>query len=391
MDKKTSRKLLCLAMIFFWASEYCHAPYFTPYLQSLGFGAEAIGVMVGMYGCTQIFARVPVGMFTDAFSCYKSTILFGTVCTTVSSFCLMFSTSMWAIVACRIMAGLAASTWLAFSILYNAYFKDDESVTAMTNANAFNNGGKLLAFFLGIVTATLWGYKVPLLCSFLTGLCAVFCVILLKPLSISHESFSFRHAFDVIRRPIVVVAAIFAIFLNFFMQGTVFSFTSSMAKSIGAGSFLIGVISLSYTLVQVLSAPYVGKKLLKKMKAGHALTLGFVGLTLSCGIVTVAKNPILLVPANIFGGLGSIIINGLLMSLIVQNVEEEKRATAMGFYQAVYGIGMTLGPIVMGRLVDGSGYSTAYGSATILMALAAIFANPAVRRAEKGMEKYRKQ
>src|SRR5574344_1715231 len=170
MDKKTSRRLLCVAMVFFWASEYCHAPYFTPYLESLGFAAQAIGVMVGAYGFTQIFARIPIGIATDAFNCYKATILFGTISTTLSSFFLMFATEMWSIIICRVMAGLAASTWLAFSVLYNAYFKDDESVTAMTNANAFNNGGKLLAFFLGILTATTWGYNVPLLCSFLTGL-----------------------------------------------------------------------------------------------------------------------------------------------------------------------------------------------------------------------------
>ncbi len=237
MDKKTSRRLLCIAMVFFWASEYCHTPYFTPYLESLGFGAQAIGVMVGAYGFTQIFARIPIGIITDAFNCYKYTILFGTISTTLSSFFLMFATDMWSIIICRVMAGLAASTWLAFSVLYNAYFKDDESVTAMTNANAFNNGGKLLAFFLGILTATRWGYKVPLLCSFLTGLVAVFAAALLKPIEIKHESFSLKHVLDVVKTPMIIVAALFAMLPQFYMQGTAFSFTSSKAKLWGASSF----------------------------------------------------------------------------------------------------------------------------------------------------------
>ena len=140
-------------MVFFWASEYCHAPYFTPYLEELGFSAEIIGIIVGMYGFTQIFAKIPLGVVTDAFSSYKATILFGTLCTTISSFGLMFATTFWPIVICRILAGLAASTWPAFTVLYNGYFRDDESVTAMANVHGFNNGGKLLAFTLGILTA----------------------------------------------------------------------------------------------------------------------------------------------------------------------------------------------------------------------------------------------
>ena len=284
------------------------------------------------------------------------------------------------------MAGLAASTWLAFSVLYNAYFKDDESVTAMTNANAFNNGGKLLAFFLGILTATRWGYKVPLLCSFLTGLVAVVAVVFLKPIEIKHESFSFKHALDVVKTPMIIVAALFAMLPQFYMQGTAFSFTSSKAKLLGASSFVIGIISLVFTLIQVLISPYVGKKLLKRMKSSSAVCLGLILLTLSCVSIAFANTPLLLILGNIIGGVGCLILNALLMSLIVRSVSEEKRSTAMGFYQAVYGIGMTLGPVLMGNLVGNKGYSFAYMTIAIIMAVFAFVALPVVSKAEKKLK-----
>ncbi|MCI7605501.1 MAG: MFS transporter, partial [Spirochaetales bacterium] len=295
----------------------------------------------------------------------------------------MFARDMWSIIICRVMAGLAASTWLAFSVLYNAYFKDDESVTAMTNANAFNNGGKLLAFFLGILAATRWGYKVPLLCSFLTGLVAVVAAALLKPIEIKHESFSFNHVFDVIRTPMIIVAALFAMLPQFYMQGTAFSFTSSKAKMLGSSSFVIGVISLVFTLVQVLISPYVGKKLLKRMKSSHAVCLGLILLSISCIIISFSNTPYLLILGNIIGGIGCLILNALLMSLIVRSVSEEKRSTAMGFYQAVYGIGMTLGPVVMGNLVGTKGYGFAYMTIAVLMLVFSFVAIPVVSKAEK--------
>ena len=58
MNKKTSRRLLCIAMVFFWASEYCHAPYFTPYLHSLQMGSTLVGIIISCYGFTQMLVRI---------------------------------------------------------------------------------------------------------------------------------------------------------------------------------------------------------------------------------------------------------------------------------------------------------------------------------------------
>ena len=380
MTKKRSRDLLCVAMVFFWASEYCHAPYFTPYLEGLGFASTLIGIMTGVYGFTQIFARIPIGIITDAFSCYKKTILFGTVATTLSSFFLMFATSAWAIITCRVIAGLAASTWLAFTVLYNAYYRDDESVTAMTNVNAFSNGGKLLAFFLGILTASVWGYKIPLLCSFLTGCVSVFAVLLLEPVKIKHESFSFSHVVSVIRTPSIIAVSLLAVMMQFYMQGTVFSFTSGRAAAAGTSSFMIGIISLSFTLIQVITAPYIGKKLLRRISAHTALFGGFMLLAAAALIIGLSGEGLLLAAANILAGIGNLIINGLLMAKVVSSVSEEKRSTAMGFYQAVYGIGMSLGPVAVGSIVSSSGYEAAYFAVAAMMALTAVAAWALIRR-----------
>ena len=40
------------------------------------------------------------------------------------------------------------------------------------------------------------------------------------------------------------------------------------------------------------------------------------------------------------------------MGLSIKHVESQRRASAMGFYQAIYGLGMFLGPSVTGLLSD---------------------------------------
>jgi len=386
-DYRRSRQLLSLTIIFFWASEYCHAPYFTPYLETLGFTATVIGVITGTYGFTQMLVRIPLGIATDATGAYKKTILMGTLFTTLSSFGLIFVTNFWLIMICRVMAGLAASTWLAFTVLYNAYFKADESVQAMTNVNAFNNAGKFLAFVLGMITSSIWGYKIPLVCSFLTGCAAVAFAVKLKPIELKREPFQLKHVLVTLKNPAVLVAALFAILVQFFMQGTVFSFTSAVAEGIGASAFEIGLATVLYTVVQVLGAAFVGKKLLKKVSTAQAVTGGLVLLVVSALLVGFSSVMIMIYLGQLVAGFANLMLNSVLMSLVVRFVPQEKQSTAMGLYQAIYGLGMSAGPVMVGALVASGSFSIAYLTVAGMMAVAAVCApfliNSVIRRAGK--------
>ncbi|MDD6213502.1 MAG: MFS transporter [Clostridiales bacterium] len=357
---KRSRKLLSIVIVFFWASEYCHVPYFTPYLTMLGFGASAIGIMAGTYGFTQMLVRIPLGIATDITSGYRYVVIMGTVFTTVSSFGLMFATSSVLIVFCRFLAGVAASTWLAFSVLYSAYYDPSEGVQAMTNINVFNNGGKLLAFVLGTIVATIWGYKWPLLISFLTGVVAVIFALQLKEVPIKKEPMKLTALAGTFCNPGVLVPAFFAIILQMVIQGTAFSFTSTVAEMLGASRMEIGINTSLFTVVQVLAGGWLGKHFTPKLGTTRSVGAGFFCLAASCGLVAIAPNIWFLFLAQIIGGVGNILLMSILMALAIKMVPVENKSTAMGLFQALYGIGMTAGPVLIGHLVDGCGYHAAY-------------------------------
>lgn len=382
-NMKRSRILLSITIIFFWASEYCHAPYFTPYLQTLGFAAGAVGFMTGMYGFTQMLVRIPMGIVTDVTGCYKKTILLGTIFTTISSFGLIFSTSFAAIVFCRILAGIAASSWLAFTILYAAYYEADKSVQAMANVTAFNSAGKLLAFILGMITASIWGYRIPLVCSFLTGIVAIICALSLKPIEIKREPLKISHIAVVFLHPAVLCASFFAIIMQLFLQGTVFSFTSAVARDLGASPLEIGINTTLFTLVQILAVGYVGKHLTKKMNTWQAVTLGFLMMTGYCVMTAFTSHMSVLYIAQAIGGVSSLILTSILTALTIRYIPQENQSTAMGLFQALYGIGMTLGPIMTGTLTARYNYCTAYlaiGGCTLAAAVLAPILLPRIEK-----------
>ena len=56
------------------------------------------------------------------------------------------------------------------------------------------------------------------------------------------------------------------------------------------------------------------------------------------------------------------------MAYAIRYVDGERKSTAMGFYQSVYCLGITLGPVLMGFLVD----HTSTRASFIIMALIAL-------------------
>ena len=58
----------------------------------------------------------------------------------------------------------------------------------------------------------------------------------------------------------------------------------------------------------------------------------------------------------------------------MRDVRRERRAVAMGFFQAVYGIGMTLGPVLMGLITDWAGLKIAFFCVSGFAAVSAVLA-----------------
>ena len=133
---------------------------------------------------------------------------------------------------------------------------------------------------------------------------------------------------------------------------TVYGFTPIVAEALGASSTHLGLLSTLSILPGIpagaLSGSYFGKKFGEK----RTLIIGFIVVAFSCVVVPLVNSFPVLIITQIIGGFGRGVIVPLLMGLCIKNVEENKRGSAMGFYQAIYGLGMFTGPVAVGFISD---------------------------------------
>ena len=72
---------------------------------------------------------------------------------------------------------------------------------------------------------------------------------------------------------------------------------------------------------------------------------------------------------QMLGGVSRSLMYTLLMAIAPAQIPAEAKTTATGVFQSVYSLGMTAGPVVMGRLLDASG---SYSISFLLMGAAAL-------------------
>jgi MFS family permease len=150
--------------------------------------------------------------------------------------------------------------------------------------------------------------------------------------------------------------------------GTVYSFTTSTAKNMGATGMELALFAVLFSAAAMLGSYFVGTKIGSELGEKYVLLLGFLLLGLYCVGIAFSHSVLPFFPLHVIVGLASGVLISSLMANAIRYVDKDRKSTAMGFYQSVYCFGITLGPVLMGALVDHASTRAAF----IIMALIAL-------------------
>lgn len=144
------------------------------------------------------------------------------------------------------------------------------------------------------------------------------------------------------------------IFINMLGFGIILPLLPYYVESFGAGPMTIGLISVAYSVFQLLSAPILGE-LSDKFGRRPILLFSIGGTALSFGLLGFANSiPLLFLSRIIDGASGGNISTA--QAYIADITSKENRTQGMGMMMAAFSLGMILGPAA-GGLLSVYGYS----------------------------------
>ena len=368
--EKHKRAVMQMITVLFWFALYVYVPYQTPYLTLLGVASSFIGIILGAYGFSQMIIRIPLGIGADRKGRHKPFIILGNICAAAASvlrFCWPGAASF---LLANLISGMAASTWISSTVLYPTYYPKDQLKKAMGTLLAMNNFGTLLGFLAGMIATQFFKTEILFLMSAGAGILSAALSLFLweEPQAQAKALPPLRDHFRIFKRRRLVLFSVGMALLQAVNMSTAMSFTSEYGRQIGADNLQIGLLSALYMGASALSSLYTGTRHAARLGEKKLVPAFFLVCTLCCAGIPLIRQIWLLCLAQVLGGFSFASLLSLFMSGAVEGVPQEKRSTAMGFFQAVYGIGMTFGPTLMGVMVQGAGMQTAYWTMSALCA-----------------------
>jgi len=379
---KTRRVIFYIVVSFFWFSLYAYVPYVTPYGEYLGANMRLLGLIAGAYGFTQMLIRIPLGLLSDKLRRRKIFVQLGLLLASVGAFLAFFFPSPAMLLVMRGIGGFAAAAWVTFTVLGASYYKADETPKAMgylSSANAFGRmvallTGGLIAHWLGVSYAFLLGGIAGVV-----GLVISFGVAEKRPEPKNLHA-PLKELVAVARNKQLLCCSILGILAMYISFATTFGFTPIAATMLDASQLQLGLLGVLSTAPAIFISPIAGNVMPKKLGAATTLVIGFVLAGAGTALVAVSHSLWSLFAVQIVGSIGGAIVGTLLLGLCIRDISAERRATAMGFFQAVYGLGMFLGPFVTGHISYGFGLMAAFGFTGAVGLLGAVLAVVFARR-----------
>lgn len=372
----TNRKyifLFLLATFFFWTALYLYVPILPVYARSLGASLSMVGIIVAAYAIPQLLFRIPVGILFDAAARRKPLLAGGIFMTILGALGLGLAPNPWLLFLARAVTGVGAATWVSFTVYFMAYYPQESGRRAIGIINfvqgtavvAATASGGLIAEVLG-TGYTFWGAT-------LLGAIALMALLTTREPAISQrEPFSWQGLKIVASFPPLLMASFLGILSQFANWAGLFGFIPVYAAEIGASNADLGIITmltLASSAVAALAVVYIARRW------GNSLTILLGALSIGGAILVVPliHDVNILKVVMVINGFGRGVLGTILMSLSVQGIAPQQRATAMGIYQAMYAIGMLLGPMVSGSLADSQGLvAVFYLSASLCLIVAGL-------------------
>ena len=370
---KTTKMLLAITIVLYWFAQYVYIPFHTPYILSLGATASFAGVIVGAYGFTQMVLRVPIGVIADRRGRHKKFLILGLICAGLASAIRLLFPVPEAFLVANLLSGITSAAWVSVTVFFTSLFSENEMKKSTGFLLAANNGGILLGFVASLFVGETIGVWFVFAASIAAAVCGLITAALVRAAEPAQTKATIMRFVDIIKDKTLLFYAGLSMLLQAITSSTAVAFTSSYAEQFTTVKSDLSLSMIIFMGVSVIASLFIGR--VKRMKDDVLLYILFVSLGISCVLLPMSSSMAGIYFCQGLAGIGNGAIMALLMTCAMKNIKKECKATMMGIFQAVYGIGMAFGPVFLGNLIDHWGYKTGYFGMAVLTiaAIAAIF------------------
>jgi MFS family permease len=340
--------LTWIGRLTIFLSHHVTRPILPLYLLSFGASATMIGAVMAAFTASSTLSRVPVGLFIDRAG-RKPFLLGGIALFLLGNLGYLWASSILAILPCRLLHGIGwsgcttAVATLSADVVPQRRRGELMGYSAMASSLAAAVGPVIgfALFYRYDYVGVFLGAGALLALSFALGLPVAECA--------SARADNARAGW----RDIIVVketlgAALAVAFLSF-GHGGILTFLPIHALQIGMDN--PGIWFAVYAAALLASRPVAGPisdRVSRRAVIVPGLVLNIAGI----GLLALASTPAMLLTAAAVAGLGTGAAQPALSTVAVDRASEERRGQSLAQFQLFYDLGIGIGSLCLGALLD---------------------------------------
>lgn len=359
--KTSSIILFGFGILLFWAAMYVYTPVFPVYAGVLGASLSTVGLAVGAYGLTQMLLRIPLGILSDAVGKRRVFVVAGLLVCGLAALGFVYSTTPALLVVFRGLMGVSAASWVCSTVLFTSYFPGRHPSVPLSIMTFAASIGQILAVSSGGLIAQRFGWIAPFWAAVALSVAGAVVLAFVpddataRAMPVSKEGMV-RTASD---HSLILACGLGAL-MQFASWATVNTFTPVLAADVfHATKAQLGYLAtlglVGYSIVTLLTS-----RIVSALGEKWALVVGLAVMMLGILPTPLIGNLTGLTVLQMINGAGRGLLYTLLLSLAIRTASSTDRASAMGIFQAVYALGMFLGPSLSGRIADSFGLNSVF-------------------------------
>ncbi|HZD39088.1 MAG TPA: MFS transporter [Terriglobales bacterium] len=333
----------------FFLAHHLTRPILPLYLVNFGASSTVIGAVMAIFTVTATIARVPVGLMIDRLG-RKPFLLYGVALFAVGNFGYLWAPSLLALIPFRILHGMG---WSGCTTAVATLAADIAPPKRRGELIGYAGMASSLGGAIGPIAgfALLDGFSFA---GVFLGAASLLLISLAVGGTIPEPASTYRKESRperwieaiVIRE--TLLPAVTIAFVSF-GQGGILTFLPIHALKIGLNN--PGIWFSVYAFCLLVSRPIAGPlsdRFSRRAVIIPGLTLSLLGMCL----LAAAPSPAWLIAAAVVGGVGIGAAQPALMTLAVDQTTPQRRGHSMAQYQCFYDLGIGIGSLVLGVLLD---------------------------------------